>query len=287
MVHHVAGRGAHDRGHPPRLDPLGRGHRDVRVDVAGGDGDALGQPGPPGRLGGEVPGASAELQERVLELVGDEAGEPLVERREVGLRRVLVVLADALVARGADVARLLAAELPHDPVGALDPAVHRRIDLRILLEQLQRLRELPLGGDAPAVARQPRLVPLLRQGRDPIGLLLGRVVLPELRVGVRALTELVELAQRRAVAGDGQRRRGGEVDGDAGDRRRVDPGVPHGGRNRRAQDLAIVVGVLERPRGGKWLARRREDALDHGIRVVADRRTELGAVAGPHDHRAA
>ena len=53
-VHHVAGRGAHDRDHLAGLDGLrGRGG-DVGVDVADRDGDALGQAGPGGGLGGQA-----------------------------------------------------------------------------------------------------------------------------------------------------------------------------------------------------------------------------------------
>ena len=50
VVHHVAGRRAHDRHHLSGPDRLRRGRGDVRVDVAHRDGDALGQPGPRRRL---------------------------------------------------------------------------------------------------------------------------------------------------------------------------------------------------------------------------------------------
>ena len=80
----------------------------------------------------------------MLELVVDEAREARVQRAQVLAARVGAVLVDALVARRADVAGLLAAELPDDPVGGLDPAVDRRVDLGVLLEHLQRLGELPL-----------------------------------------------------------------------------------------------------------------------------------------------
>ena len=61
-VHHVAGRGAHDRDHLAGLDRLGGGRGDVRVDVADRDGDALRQSGPGRRLGGQPAGAIAELR---------------------------------------------------------------------------------------------------------------------------------------------------------------------------------------------------------------------------------
>ena len=41
VVHHVARRRPHDREHLARLDRLSRGRRDVRIDVADRDGDAL------------------------------------------------------------------------------------------------------------------------------------------------------------------------------------------------------------------------------------------------------
>ena len=52
-VHHVTGRGTHDGHHLTRRDGVGGGRGDVRVHVADGHGDALGQPGPGGRLGGQ------------------------------------------------------------------------------------------------------------------------------------------------------------------------------------------------------------------------------------------
>ena len=67
----------------PGPDGPGGGRGDVRVDVADRDGDALGEPGPRGRLRGQRARAGAERGERrPLELVGDEPGEALVERRQ-------------------------------------------------------------------------------------------------------------------------------------------------------------------------------------------------------------
>ena len=198
-VHDVAGRGAHHGEHLAGLDRLRGGRRHVRVDVADGDRDPLRQAGPAGRLGGQRAGARAERGERHLEL-GDEVREALVERAQVVLRRPAAVLVDALVAGRADGPDLAAAELPHDPVRALDPALGAVVDLGILVEHLQRLRELPLGRDPPAVARQPRLAALGGDRVDAVGLRLGGVVLPQLRVRVRAVGELAEPAQRRAVA---------------------------------------------------------------------------------------
>jgi len=113
-----------------------------------------------------------------------------MELLEVGRRGVRAVLVEALVPGGAHVPCLVAAELPDDPVRGLDPAAGRLVDLAILLEYLKGFRELPLGGDAAAVAREPRLAARRRHRRDALGLRLGRVVLPELRVGVGAIDEL-------------------------------------------------------------------------------------------------
>ena len=158
-----------------------RGRRgDVGVDVADGDRDPLGQPGPRGGLRREAAGPAAERRQVAADLLGHEVAEALVQRAQVVLARVAAVLVDGLVAGRARVARLAPAELPDDPVGALDPAVHALVDLGVLLEYLQRLGELPLRGDEAAVARQPGLAALARERVDAVGLRLSGVVLPEL-----------------------------------------------------------------------------------------------------------
>ncbi len=192
-------------------------------------------------------GARAEVGQRVLDLVLDEAGEALVERRQVLARGVAAVLVDRLVARRAGVAGLPAAQLPHDPVGGLDPAVRAGERLRVLLEHLQRLGELPLGGDAPAVARQPRLAALGGHRVDAIRLTLGGVVLPQLHVRVRAVLEAVHPAQRRPVAQHRHGRRGREVRADADHVGRRDAGRRDRGRHRFPENVEVVLGVLQRP----------------------------------------
>ena len=81
-VHHVTGRGAHDGHHLARLDGPRRGRGDVRVHVPDGDRDALGQPGPPGCLGGQPAGPGPERRDRVGQLVLGEAGEAGVQRTQ-------------------------------------------------------------------------------------------------------------------------------------------------------------------------------------------------------------
>ncbi len=176
-----------------------------------------GQPGPGRGAGGERAGPRAQRGDRVLQLVLGEAGEPWVQRGEVLPGGVVAVLADALVPGGAGVARLGAAQLPDDPVGRLDPALGPLVDLRVLVQHLERLRVLPLGGDLPAVPGQPRLAALAGQGVDPVRLPLGGVVLPQLHVGVRAGVQAGELAERGAVASHRERRGRGEIGADADD----------------------------------------------------------------------
>ena len=112
------------------------------------------------------------------QLVRGEGGEARVERGQEGLGWVAPVLEDALVSGGARIPGLGPGQLPADPVGGLDPPVSPLVQLNILLEQLQCLGELPLRGDLAAVPADPRLAALVGQGVDPVGLGLGRVVLP-------------------------------------------------------------------------------------------------------------
>ena len=170
-VHDVACRGAHDREHLAGLGRLRGGGGDVRVDVADRDRDALGQARPARRpRRSACRRASPSWPISCGELVVGEAGEVGVERGQEVAARVGAVLQDALVAGGARVAHVAAAELPDDPVGRLDPVVHARVELGVLLEQLQRLRVLPLARDEAAVARQPRLVALARERVDAVRL---------------------------------------------------------------------------------------------------------------------
>src|SRR5699024_8286598 len=111
----------------------------------------------------------------------------------------LTVLVDAFISGGADIAGLDAAQLPHDPVGRLDPTFGALVDLGVLFEELKALGELPLAGDLAAVAGQPALAAFGGEGVDAVGLRLGGVVLPQFGPGVGAGGELVEFAQRGAL----------------------------------------------------------------------------------------
>jgi hypothetical protein len=161
--------------------------------VAHGNRDPLGQARPAGGLCGQPPRGPPELADGLVELVRDEAGELGVECGQVVARRVLTVLQDSLVAGGAGIADIGAAELPHDPVGGLHPSLARGIRGRVLFEDLQGLGELPFGGDQSAITGNPPLAALVRQPVDAVSLALRGVVAPQLDVGVRAIGEVGQL----------------------------------------------------------------------------------------------
>jgi hypothetical protein len=228
-------------------------------------------------------GAAAEWRQRCGDLVRDEVRKALVERAQVVLGGVPTVLMDGLVPGCTRVARLVATQLPDDPVGRLDPAVGARIDLGILLEHLQRLGELPLGGDEPAVARQPGLATLAGHGVDAIRLRLRSMVLPELRIGVRAPGQLGRAAQRRAVGEHRQWGGGGEVGRDPDHALGSDAGGSQRRGDRPAQHLEPVLGILQRPLRREPLARGRQHVVDHAVGVLVDRRPQLLTIGDGDD----
>jgi hypothetical protein len=283
-VHHVAGRGTHNGHHLTRSDGVGRGRGDVRVHVADRDGDSFRQPGPPGRLGGQAARPGPQRRDRMGQLVLGEAGETGVQRGEEVRRRVVAVLVDALVPGRAGVAGLGAAQLPDDPVGRLDPAVRLLVDVRVLLQQLESLGELPLRGDLAAVPADPRLAALVGQRVDPVGLGLGRVVLPQLGIGVRAALQPGHQAQRGPVAPGRQHRAGGEVGPDADHLGGIDPGRLDGLGYRLTQHVPVVLRVLQGPVRRQRLPGRGQPGVHHPVPVGADGGAELGAVADADHH---
>ena len=95
-------------------------------------------PRPPARLpiGSDLP----------RELVVDDVLEPRVESGEVRVVGEAVVLRPhRLVARGAARAGLDPGQLPDDPVAGIDQAVGAGVELRCLVEDLERLGEEPFG----------------------------------------------------------------------------------------------------------------------------------------------
>ena len=238
-----------------------------------------------------VPACSPSCADAVLELVDDEVAEAGRERVEELRRRVRPVLEDALVAGRARVADVGPAELPHDPVGGLDPALHPVVERAVLLEELEPLGELPLRGDQPAVARQPGLAARAGEVVDPVGLALRGVVLPQLDVGVRP----VRRRPSTSLSGVPSASVGTIVQAVKSvampmTPRRVDAGGGDGGRHGDAQHLAVVLGHLQRPlrRERRSVPARpgqvgRQGALEHGVRVGVDGGAELGAVGDPDD----
>ncbi len=190
-----------------------------------------------------------------------------------------------LYAGRAGVPGLRAGELPDDPVGRLDPPLGPLVDPGRLVQQLQGLGELPFGGDLPAVPGQPRLAAFGGQLVDPVRVPLGRVVLPELDVGVLVALQLVELAERGPVGQHREHGARGEVGADADDLLRPDPGVldrrGHGGPQR----VPVVFRVLQRPVRGERLAGGGELGVHDLVGVLVDRRAGLAAVTGRHDER--
>ncbi len=253
-VDDVAGGGAHEGEELAVLDgPSGRwGH--VRVDIAGGHRDARGQPRPLRRPGGERADPGAGRGKGVLQTGSGEVCEPGVQGGEVLLARVTAVLEHAAVSGRAGVAALDAGELPDDPVGCLDPPRAGGIDGRVLLQDLERLGVLPLGGDPSAVVGDPLLSACVGEGVDAVGLVLGRVVLPELGPGVRVSGPLGGLGERGAVGEHRQDRAGGEVGGDADDVSGIDAGDGERSGNDGAQYLTPVLGVLQGPVRRQWVA---------------------------------
>ena len=195
-----------------------------------------------------TPGAGPERRDRARQLLVDDVLEARVECGEIVVGREAVALRPhRLVAGSAAVAGLDAGELPDDPVGGLDEAVGARVDLGRLVEDLERLREEPLGRDPAAVARQPRLAALGRDGVDAVGLRLRGVVLPELDPRVRVAAQVVEQAERCSVGGRRQHRAGREVDPDPDHVARVDVRFGEHRRHGVLERAQVVLRVLQRP----------------------------------------
>ncbi len=278
---HVAGRRAHDHDH--RAGPGdGRGRNGhVRVDVGDGDRGPHREAGPARRLGREAAGQLAGPRQVAAHPRVDDVREARVECLEVGrIGKAVALGPHRLVARGAGVAGLDAGESPDDPVGRLDQAVRRRVDLGRLVEDLERLREEPLRRDLAAVPVQPGLTHRSCDLVDPVRIGLGGVVLPELDPGMRVRTERGQLAECRAVGGGRQHRAGGEVDADPDDVGGIHARGPHDLRDGRLEDAQVVVGVLERPVGRQddRLVRSGEVLVDDAVAIWLDGRRDLRPV---------
>ena len=171
------------------------------VDVADCDGVPSGSPVSAAASYGEPSRRVAELADLGGELLLGEAGEGRVQRRQEVAVGVAAVLVDALVAGGAGVADVATVSCQMIQSAASTKWSIAGVELGVLLEQLEPLRELPLARDQAAVAADPGLPPRVRELVDAVGLRLGGVVLPELDVGVRPLGVV------RAARTAGSRRR--------------------------------------------------------------------------------
>ena len=279
--HDVARARAHDcHERATRRDGRGRS-RDVGVHVGNGDGDPRRQPRPASGLFTEPAGPLAQTDDLAGHLVIDHVGEGGIERgEELGLREAVLGRPDRLVARGAVVPSLGASQLPDHPVGSLDQAIGRPIDLRCLAQDLQRLGEEPLRGDLAAVSRQPGLPHLGREAVHVVCFGLGGVVLPELDPGVRLAAEFVQEAQRRAIGLRRQHRARREVHGDADHRRGVYAGARNDRRHRALERLEVIVGILQGPVRAQHHVRigRRQTLVDDAVGVLVDLDADLPPV---------
>ena len=251
------------------------------VDVGDRHRRAGGEAGQRRRSFGQRARSAAERQQRARHLLVDDVLEARVERGEVGaVGEPIPLRPQSLVAGGAAVTSLRPCELPDDPVCGLDQPLRAVVELGRLVQDLQRFREEPLGGDLAAVAGEPPLPALRRDGVDAIGFRLGGVVLPELHPRVRLAPQLLEQAQRRALGGRWQHRARGEVDPDPDHLIRVDAGLGKNPRNGVLERPQIVLGVLQRPVRFQpnVIVRLRQPFVDDAVGVRVRGGCELTAV---------
>jgi len=283
----VARGSAHDHHHDTRLRHAGGRHGDVGVHVRHSDGDPGSQPGGMCHLGGQAAGAGTEGKNGARHLLIDDVPHAGIERREkVAGWEPFPSGPDGLVTRGAGVARLDAGEAPDNPVGRLDEAVRSRIDLRRLIENLQRFWEEPLGRYLPAVPRQPALTARAGDGVHPIGLGLCGVVFPQLDPGVRVVPPLVQCTERGAVELGGQHGAGGKVYAEADDVLRIHTRLSERARHCVLDRADIVGRVLQRPVRLEPNVRARQPLIDHTVCVRVYRRGQFVTVRHVDQHRA-
>ena len=260
----------------------------MRVDVAGGDGDALGQARQLGHLLRQAADLRAEREDGGAHLLLEDAAETGLDGLEVLEGGVLPVLEHALVAGVAGGLGQGPGQLPGEPVEEVAHDVGLFIDLGRHLEDLEDLRQEQLGGEHPAVAAEPLLAARLGDLHQPRGLILGAVVLPQLDVGVDVVLKTGLLAQRHAVLVGEEHRRRRRVDADAHDVGRVHPGGLDRGGDRLAQHLDVIGRVLQRKlRREGLIVAGGQGAVHDAVRVFGHVRAELLAGRGVHDDGAA
>ena len=209
------------------------------------------------------------------QFVTDEVSHPWIEGlEELRRRKPVGATPESLVARAAGVSDQRAGELTGGPVGGFDDAGRGLEDLRILVEDLQRLGHEPLRRGPAAVVVEKALAARRGDFINPVGLGLGRVVLPELDPGVRTPREFRTEAEGLTLRVDRQHRRRREVDADARDRvgggSSLTPGFSHGG----GQRGQVVRRMLECPVDAEGTAAG-QLAVDHAVRIVRDRGCQL------------
>ncbi len=108
-----------------------------------------------------------------------------------------------------------------------------------------------------------------------VGFGLGGVVLPELHPGMRAVAELGQVAQRRAICFHWQHGAGGEIDADADDIRGVDPRFAQHLRHCVLEGAEVILRVLQRPIGLQPQAAIRELLINHPVGIGIHRCAHL------------
>ena len=121
----------------------------------------------------------------------------------------------------------------------------------------------------------------MRELGEPVGLRLGGVVLPQFRVGVRAVAHLRDLTEWSAIGQRGQHRAGREVGSDAHHRCRIYAGISDRSSHARAERLDVVRRDLERPirREGAVVTWQRR--LKDPVTIGGDGASDLSAVSVP------
>ena len=286
----MTGRGPHDHDHPAGVDDCRGGNRDVGIDVGNRHGGARQKTGPGRRSRRDPARAVAHAPHVSTHLVVDDVRESRIERGEVArVREAVPLRPHRLVAGRAGVAGLDPGQPPDDPVGGLDQPVRGRVDLGRLIEDLERLREEPLGRDPPAISTEPGLAGRLGSLVDPVGLRLRGVMLPQLDPGMRIGAQMLNVAEGRAVALDRQHGAGREVDPDADHIRRIDACLAEQCRNRQFEHRQVIVGILQRPVVGEThlLVGQRQPLGDHPVGVPVNSRRDLSTRRDIHQDRPA
>jgi len=251
----VAGRGTHDHEELAGAGDAHGGYGHMRIHIAHGDGG----PGQKAHLLRHGFRQAAGLDTQGVDIGGElffhDVFHPGIQRLEELLGGVALGAApDGLVPGRARIAALVASHLPDDPVGRLEETVGLLIDFGVLIHDLHDLGDKPLGGDFAAVAGQESLAARFGDGVELVGLILGRVVFPQLHIGVGLVLILGQKAQRRAVGLGGEHRAGGKVNAYADDVFFIHAGLLQDAGNRIGKHIQIILGMFQRPVGGQNLA---------------------------------